>query len=114
MRIFSGAPIAAALLLAATAMAAPSSALAVTQCQGQVLRIFAGDGGHIYIFLKTSAGEGPAGVLTPSDPNRDAILSMAMTAQAQKRDVIMRFTADGLSCTTVTARFDFVGMYLEP
>lgn len=104
----------AALAASALTLAIPAPASAVTQCQGTVLRIFAGDGGHIYIFLKTTAGEGLAGVLAPNDPNREAILSMAMTAQAQKREIIMRFTADGVSCSAVAPRFDFVGMYLEP
>ena len=98
--------------LAATvvALAIPATASAVTQCKSKVERIFAGDGGHLYFFLKT----GVAGVLTPRDPNRDAMLSMALTAQAQGREVILRFTADNVSCSTVAARFDFVGMYIEP
>jgi len=104
----------AALAVSALTLAVPVSASAVTQCQGNVFRIFAGDGGYIYIFLKANGVEGVAGVITPSDPNREAILSMAMTAQASQRQVIMRFTADGVACSTVAARFDFVGMYLEP
>jgi hypothetical protein len=114
----------AALAASIIALGVPASASAVTQCQGTVLRIFAGDGGTVYVFLKPrldnapagtpATAEGPAGVLLPNDPNRDTILSMAMTAQAQRREVIMRFTADNVSCWSAVARFDFVGMYLEP
>lgn len=103
----------ASLAAMAVALAIPATASAFTECQGTVSRIFAGDGGAVYVFLKVGAGEGPAGVLVPSDPNREAILSMAMTAQISQRQVIMRFSADGASCTTNLARFDFVGMYLQ-
>ncbi|SFJ58658.1 hypothetical protein [Caulobacter sp. UNC279MFTsu5.1] len=101
----------AALAAIATAavMALPATASASTECQAKVSRIWVGDGGHVYIFL----ANGPAAVLTPTDPNREAALAAAMTAQSTGRSVTVRFSADGVSCTTVVARFDFVGLYLE-
>lgn len=96
--------------IATTAMMTlPANAWAVTECQAKVSRIWVGDGGHVYIFL----ANGPAAVLTPTDPNREGALAAAMTAQSTGHSVTVRFSADGVSCSAVVPRFDFVGLYLE-
>lgn len=96
-------------------MTLPATAWAVTECPGTVARIYAGDHGAVYIFLKTPAGgDGVIGILASGDSNREAILSMAMTAQAAHRSVSLRFTASDVSCSTWAFRSDFEGMFLEP
>jgi hypothetical protein len=83
------------------------SAKAYTQCQSNVEKIWAGDGGYIWIHF-TSGG---STYLAPNDPNREAVIALSMTALTGSRQVIVRFAADGVSCAS-TGRSDFVGMYL--
>lgn len=83
------------------------SATAYTQCQSNVEKIWVGDGGYIWIHLTT----GGSTYLAPNDPNREAVIALAMTALTGSRQVIIRYAADGVSCAS-TERSDFVGMYL--
>ena len=83
------------------------SAEAYTQCQSNVEKIWAGDGGYIWIHLTN----GGSTYLAPNDPNREAVIALSMTALTGSRQVIVRYAADGVSCTS-TGRSDFLGMYL--
>lgn len=88
-------------------MLCSSPVSAYTQCQSAVERIWAGDGGYVWIHLTN----GGAPVIAPNDPNREAVLSMAITALTASRQIIVRYAADGVNCSTF-GRQDFVGMYL--
>ncbi|BEV12115.1 hypothetical protein ATDW_26110 [Asticcacaulis sp. DW145] len=83
-----------------------SHAHAVTECQGTVTQIWAGDNGHIWITLSS----GGAAVISPNDINREAILSLATTALVSKLSVRVRYQADNVSCNSI--RYDVAGMYL--
>ena len=82
-------------------------AKAYTQCQSNVEKIWAGDGGYIWIHLTN----GGSTYLAPNDPNREAVMALSMTSLTGSRQVIVRYAADGVSCAS-TGRSDFVGMYL--
>ena len=82
-------------------------ALAYTQCQSKIQMIWAGDGGYLWLHLTN----GGSTMIVPNDPNREAVLSLATSALLASRQVIVRYAADGVDCTS-TNRADFVGMYL--
>lgn len=88
-------------------MLCSAPAFAYTQCQSTVVRVWAGDGGYLWIDL----ANGGAPVITANDPNREAILSMAITALTGSRQVIVRYAADGVDCAA-SGRQDVLGMYL--
>jgi hypothetical protein len=95
------------LIAALIMIAMPTTASATTECTAKVTRIWAGDSGHIYIFLL----DGGAAVMTPSDPNREAALSLAITAMTTNRTLTVRYSADNASC--VATHFDVVGLYFN-
>jgi hypothetical protein len=95
---------AGALVCAALSVA---PAHAYTQCEGSMDRIWAGDGGYLWLHLK----QGGAAILQPDDPNKETVAAMAMTALASSRRVIIRYSADNANCLEF-GRYDFVGMYL--
>ena len=94
-----------AVILAASLSNAP--AFAYTQCTGTISSIWAGDGGNVWLHLKDSG----SAIIAPNDPNREAVLAMAMTALTASRQVIIRYTANNADCSAF-GRTDFVGMYL--
>lgn len=102
-RYIKGLAVAALLGLAGLA----TSAQAVTECQSSVTRIWAGDAGHVWIFLNS----GVAADIAPNDPNREAALTLATTAMVSGHQVILRFAADNVDCTAQEGRTDFLGMY---
>lgn len=93
----------AALVVAAI----PGVASATTECTSQVSRIWAGDGGYVWILFSA----GGAAAIDPNDPSKKAALALATTAMATRRTVTVRYSADGASCTATN--FDFVGLYLN-
>ncbi|SFJ58698.1 hypothetical protein [Caulobacter sp. UNC279MFTsu5.1] len=105
----------AALAAIATAavMALPATASAYTHCTATVTRIWAGDNGHVFIdYMTTTGNTAGAVVMTPTNPNREAVLSLAITAMTTSRKITARYTPDGASCAG--AHFDVEGVYLEP
>lgn len=96
------------LLAILIAIAIPTAASATTECTAKVTRIWAGDSGHIYIFLYG----GGAAVMVPSDPNREAALSLAITAMTTDRTLTVRYSADNAVCAAT--HFDVVGLYFNP
>ena len=81
--------------------------LAYTQCQSNIQKIWAGDGGYIWLHLTN----GGSTMIAPNDPNREAVISLATSAFLTSHQIIVRYAADGVDCTS-TNRADFVGMYL--
>lgn len=98
---------AACLASSLLALFSGQEALAYTQCQSNVQKIWAGDGGYIWIHLTN----GGSTMIAPNDPNREAVISLATSALLASRQIIVRYAADGVDCAS-TARSDFVGMYL--
>lgn len=95
---------AGALVCAALSVA---PAHAYTQCEGSMDRIWAGDGGYLWLRLK----DGGAAIVRPDDQNKETVSAMAMTALVSSRRVIIRYSADNANCQDL-GRYDFVGMYL--
>jgi hypothetical protein len=105
MKVLSLSTVAALAIISAAAEAS-------TECTGKVTKIWADaslgpwftlDSGAIWYIAQ------PAGL----DPNTRTIIALATTAMATERSVTVRFTADGVTCTSSTPRSDFVGMYLN-
>jgi hypothetical protein len=82
-------------------------AQAYTQCEANIEKIWAGDGGYIWVHLIG----GGAAVLQPGNPDKDAVISMALTALTSSRKVIVRYAADNANCAEY-GRYDFLGMYI--
>jgi hypothetical protein len=95
----------------AAAVAAPQSALAVTHCTAKVVQIWAGSDGNLWINYQTADSVSGSAVIASSNPNRESMLAMAMTAMTTSRKFTVRYEADGVSCQG--ARYDIVGVYLE-
>ena len=93
--------------LVALALLCATPASAYTQCQGHVEKIWAGDGGNLWIHFV----QGGSAIVGPNDPNREAVLAMSMTAMTASRQIIIRYAGDNVACGTF-GRADFVGMYL--
>jgi hypothetical protein len=91
-------------VLGAVFIASPAGAF--TECQSPLLKMFAGDGGSIYLYFPG----GGAAIIAASDPNKQAATAIAMTALASGREVIVRYAATGVSCSTV--RSDFEGLWM--
>lgn len=99
-------------LMVATAIASlnlelSAPALAYTECNETVTKIWAGDGGMIWIYYN----DGGAAIITGSDPNREAAISLATTALVTGRQIVVRYNASGVSCTTAGVN-DFAGLFL--
>jgi len=98
--------------IALIAVAVPGVASAFTHCTAKVTRIWAGDNGHVFInYVMTDNTQG-AVVMIPTNPNREAVLSLAITAMTTSRNITARYTPDNASCSGT--HFDVEGVYLEP
>lgn len=86
---------------------AAAPAYANTQCTVNVANVFSGDDGYIWI----NYTNGGSGYLSPTDPDRQSTLAMAMTALVGSRQLIVRYAADGVNCTA-SGRSDLIGVYL--
>jgi len=102
--------IASALLAAAVAL--PDVASAFTHCTAKITRIWAGDNGHVFVNYRTLDSVEGAVVMTPTNPNREAVLSLAITAFTTNRTITARYTPDNASCSG--AHYDVEGVYLDP
>ena len=98
---------AACLISSLFALFSCQEALAYTQCQSNVQKIWAGDGGYIWLHLTN----GGSAVIANNDPNREAVIALATSALLASHQMIVRYAADGVDCTSA-GRTDFVGMYL--
>jgi hypothetical protein len=97
----------AASFVAAMTASFASPVQAYTQCQGNVEKIWAGDGGYLWIHLTN----GGSTMIGPNDPNQKTVTAMAITALTASRQIVIRYQADGVNCSE-TNRSDFVGLYL--
>jgi len=95
----------AALLAAAMWI---QSAYAYTECAVTISQIYSGDDGNLWFVF---AGGGSA-VMFSTDPDRQATLSLAMTALVTSRPVSVRYTANSVACTSA-GRTDLIGFWLQ-
>ncbi|MBO9709663.1 MAG: hypothetical protein J7521_15775 [Caulobacter sp.] len=96
----------AALIGAASCLVAATPASAFTECQGQVNYLYFGDGGTLYIYLTN----GMAGTILNNNPDKASYLSIALTAKAANRTLVIRLASNGASCSG--APTDVVGVAL--
>lgn len=86
-----------------------SSAFAVTECPAKITQIYTGDG-SVWILTDTS----PAGVVNQSNGDMKNIYAAALTALNSDKGVTLRFSADGVPCSTNQgARGDLVGLWIR-
>ncbi|EGY01816.1 hypothetical protein AZA_71364 [Nitrospirillum viridazoti Y2] len=86
----------------------PVSALAYTECNVNITRIWVGSG-DLYIHYAQGAA-----VIPSSNTDKDALLALSTTAFTTGRSITIRFQADGVVCTSAGARSDVWGIYLNP
>jgi hypothetical protein len=81
---------------------------AYTECPATTIdRIHVGDAGGVYIYL-TGAGSVS---IPPSNLNQQNALATALSAFAMNKRIIIRYAADGVSCSANLVD-DFRGMWL--
>jgi hypothetical protein len=83
-------------------------AFAYTQCDLSVQSVFSGDDGFVWVTFTNNG----SGYLSPTDPDKQATMALAMTALVSSRPVTVRYTADGVPCTS-QSRSDLIGFYLK-
>jgi len=98
--------------LAIAAAAAPASAgtmtanpLGYSECVVSVSRFYYGDNGYIWIDFN----EGGAAVVAADDDNKQAYLSMLLTAKTTNRQLKVRYNHPGGSCTVTNT--DLIGIW---
>lgn len=82
---------------------------AYSECTVNISRVFSGDNGHVWVFF----AQGGAAYLSPTDPDKEATLALAMTALVASRPVIVRYEADGVACNVISSRGDLTGFFLS-
>ncbi len=83
-----------------------STAFSYTDCQKEVLAIYVGDSGVVYIRY---VGGGGISIPSTHEDQKNA-LTLALSAFMGGKRIAVRTHADGQSCTDVLT--DFRGMYL--
>jgi hypothetical protein len=96
----------AGLAVGALVVCAPG--FAYTECRGHITEIYTGDSGNVWVVMDNSL----QWYVIPGDPNQKNILSSSTTALALGNAIIVRFQADGVTCSGGAARTDVLGMYL--
>jgi hypothetical protein len=87
-----------------------SPAHAITECTGQISRIWTGDSGNVHVQLDN----GLSWVTSATDPNTKNILASAIAASVSGRSVTIRFNADAVPCNgSSSTRSDVGGMWLN-
>lgn len=80
---------------------------AYTECTVKLLRIYSGDEGYIW-FHYTNGG---SSFLLPADADSKNSFAMGITALTTGKYLQVRYSADGVACTT-WGRNDLIGVYL--
>lgn len=93
--------------LAALASLMSISASAETECPVKIYKVFSGDNGRVWLFYKA----GGSAYLLADDPDLKSTLSLATSAAVAGNEVIIRYQADGVACTS-EGRNDLVGFFL--
>lgn len=85
-------------------------AAAFTECQAKVASAFYSQEGYVWINLAINGETGGAIVVDKTDANRQAYLSILLTARAQDKTVIFRLTKDGGDCKATN--YDLAGIWI--
>ncbi len=96
-----------ALLGAAGLLSAASPAAAYSECEAKVLGAFYSQEGYIWINLDNGGG---AAVVDKTDPNREAYLSILLTARATNKPIRIRSNHDASTCTATN--YDILGIWV--
>lgn len=96
------------IILAASMMTLliPMEAWSSTDCRSTVSRVWVGDDAT-WIHMSNNG----SAIIANTDPKREALLSMAMTALASFKPVSIRYAADEVECST-RGRTDAIGMQI--
>lgn len=100
----------AALAGAVLCLAAATPAAAFTECYAKVASAFYSQEGYVWINLAINGVTGGAIVVDKTDLNREAYLSILLTARAQDKPVIFRLVKDNGSCTATN--YDLAGIWI--
>ncbi|MDT9000339.1 hypothetical protein RQP53_13780 [Paucibacter sp. APW11] len=92
----------------ACALMAGMPAHAYTECTGTISAVWTGDGGGVQVVMTG----GMSWNIAPNDPNLKNILAMASLAMLTGKQVVVRFQANGVSCSNQPTRSDVAGMYV--
>lgn len=88
----------------------PKYSLAVSECTGQVIRVWTGDNGHVWLILDN----GIAAYTLPTDPDTKNILAVSTIALITGRTITVRFTENSVSCDSATnPHNDVEGVWLD-
>lgn len=93
------------IIITTILMATPAHAF--TECTYTIKRLFYGDAGQIYAVFN----EQGAAYIAPTNLNKQAYLSMLLTAQTTRRPVIFRYNGSA-ACTA--EHDDVIGIWTEP
>lgn len=78
-----------------------------TQCSVNISSIYSGDGGYIWLAFSN----GGSVEIPSSNPDQAKVLSLAETALAGQRPMVVRYSSANVDCTS-QGRTDFQGAYL--
>ena len=92
---------------AASVLSVASPAAAYSECEAKVLGAFYALEGYIWINLDNGGG---AAVVDKTDPNREAYLSILLTARATNKPIRIRFNHDASTCTATN--YDIIGIWI--
>lgn len=96
-----------ALLGAVGVLSVAGPAAAYSECEAKVLGAFYAQEGYIWINLDNGGG---AAVVDKADPNREAYLSILLTARATNKPIRIRFNHDASTCTATN--YDITGIWI--
>lgn len=97
--------LAGGVLCSAFAIAAPAQAF--TECTVNVLDVYSGDGGYLWIHYTN----GGSSYVVPGAAIQQTVAAIGMTALVANRQIRVRYSTDGVVCTT-SSRSDLIGVYL--
>ena len=91
----------------AIALGIPTPVRASTECLVDIERVWSGDNGNFWLHYST----GGSAYLSAGDPDLSVTASLATTALATGKRMIVRYSADNVACTEF-GRSDVAGVYL--
>ncbi|SFK66996.1 hypothetical protein SAMN02799626_04882 [Caulobacter sp. UNC279MFTsu5.1] len=92
------------------ATVAVTPAAAYTECTAKIASAFYSQEGYVWINLAINGATGGAIVVDKADLNREAYLSILLTARAQDKSVIFRLAKDNGACTATN--YDLTGIWI--
>ncbi len=97
------------LIAAGLSIAAATPAAAYSECSAKIQSAFYSQEGYVWINIHVNNTIG-AIVVDKTDPNREAYLSILLTARAQDKPVVFRLAKDNADCTAT--HHDLTGIWI--